>query len=221
MLPSTVTQLLITLTFVVPGFVYQSVRITFRGRLPTDVELSTRLVRAIVTSAISALVYLAACGGWILDTAVDEDALIKDIRWNAAYAFAGGFAIPAAAAAVAGLMRVPDRRPFKTLQSKLAEIPRYDSTATAWDKVFQNREPAFIRILNSEGRWIAGYFGTDSYATSYPEAHEVFLERGHHIDENGVIGDEIAGSQGCIVNCVDLQLLEVLAPATDEEGTDA
>ena len=39
--PKSVTGLLILLLFVIPGFVYQAVRISVRGRLPFDLELST------------------------------------------------------------------------------------------------------------------------------------------------------------------------------------
>ena len=220
MLPSTVTQLLLTLTFVVPGFVYQSVRISFRGRLPNDVELSTRLVRAIVTSAIFALLYLALFGEALVDAASDEQQLSDSVRKAAVYAFIGGIGFPAFVAACGGLVGIPDFQWLAILRSKLPEVSRYDPTPTAWDKVFQDRGPTFVRILNSEGRWIAGYFGTGSYASSFPEDHQIYLERTHSIDENGVLGDEIPGTRGCIVNCADLQLLELLGPDDDDaEGS--
>lgn len=219
MLPSTLTQLLLTLTFVVPGFVYQSVRISFRGRLPNDVELSTRLVRAIVTSAIFALLYIVVFGDVLVDAARDETQLFNSVRLGALYAFVGGIAFPAIVAATAGLIRAPDWEWLTSLRAKMPEIARYDPTPTAWDKVFQDRGPTYVRILNSEGRWIGGYFGTESYASSFPEDHQVYLERTHSIDETGVLGDEIPGTRGCIVNCADLQLLELLEPEDgDPEG---
>ena len=58
-IPSTAQQLLITLLLVIPGFVYQQVRIRFRGRLPADIDLSNRVLRAIATSTVFALMYVA------------------------------------------------------------------------------------------------------------------------------------------------------------------
>ena len=54
---------------IVPGFVYQAVRIRLRGRTPADTELSTRIVHAIVTSTTFALLYLLAFGPQIMDAA--------------------------------------------------------------------------------------------------------------------------------------------------------
>ena len=69
MAPSSINSLLIFLLFVVPGFVYQTMRISVRGRLPLDLELSTRIVRAVVTSGIFGLVYLAILGDVLIETA--------------------------------------------------------------------------------------------------------------------------------------------------------
>lgn len=43
-IPSSVTQLLVLLVLIVPGFVYQAVRIQLRGRAVSDSELSTRII---------------------------------------------------------------------------------------------------------------------------------------------------------------------------------
>lgn len=218
MVPKNLTELLLTLTCVVPGFVYQSVRIAIRGRLPTDVELSTRLVRAIVTSAFFALFYLLVFGEALVNTAQDEQALFHSVRVAAGCAFVGGIGLPALVAALSGLLKVPDWGWLNKLRGKLSEIPRYDSIPTAWDKIFQDQEPVFVRVLNSEGRWVAGYYGTNSYASSYPEAHEIYLERAHSVAEDGAIGDEIPGTKGCIVNCADLQLLELLRAGYEDDS---
>jgi len=49
-IPSTPAQLLTTLLLVLPGFVYQEVRIRLRGRAPGEQELTSRLLRAIAWS---------------------------------------------------------------------------------------------------------------------------------------------------------------------------
>jgi hypothetical protein len=155
-------------------------------------------------------------GEALVDAARDERQLFDSVRLGALYAFVGGIAFPAAVAATAGLIRAPNWDWLVTLRSKLPEVSRYDPTPTAWDKVFQDRGPTYVRILNGEGRWIVGFFGTESYASSFPEEHQVYLERTHSADADGAIGPEIPGTRGCIVNCADLQLLELLEPDDDD-----
>jgi len=192
-IPSTVTQLLVTLLFVVPGFVYQSVRISIRGRLPQDVELSTRIVRAIVASVMFALVYLMALGDILADATEGQGYLLNHPRLGALTALIGGIVIPALVAAAAGILDLPGWAWLDRFRSALSEIQRYDPTPTAWDKAFQDGSKVYVRILNGEGRWIAGLYGNDSYASSYPESQQIFMEKTFSISEEGEIGTRSRG----------------------------
>jgi hypothetical protein len=211
--PTSVTQLLLLLLFVVPGFVYQAVRISVRGRLPLDIELSTRIVRAIVSSGIFALVYLILVGQPLIDTAQGHGYAFEHPRVGALLALSGGIAIPALLA----LVRVPDWDWLQDLRARLPEVTQYDPTPTAWDKTFQGIGECFIRILNRDDRWIAGYYGPASYATSYPEPHQLFLEKAFHVSDDGTIGSEIDGSQGVLIDCTGIQLLQVVAAVAETE----
>lgn len=208
MTPATVTQLLIILLFVVPGFVYQAIRISVRGRLPLDIELSTRLVRAIVASAIFALIYLIALGDVLVDAAYGRGLAFEHPRVGAGMAFVLGILLPAAAAVAPPM--TPRWRWLSRLRSKLPEVASYDPTPTAWDKTFQSREACFVRVLNAEGQWIGGYYGENSYATSYPESPELFLERAFEVFDDGTFGSEVPGTMGVLINCREIQLLQVV-----------
>lgn len=174
MTPTSVTQLLLLLLFVVPGFVYQAARISVRGRLPLDIELSTRIVRAIVSSGIFGLVYLAMLGQPLVDAAHARGYGFEHPRVGALIALVGGIIIPALLA----LVRTPNWAWLRALSQKLPQITKYDPTPTAWDKAFQDIGECFIRVLNADNRWVAGYYGPASYATSYPEAHQPVLGEG-------------------------------------------
>ncbi|MCO7238980.1 DUF6338 family protein [Aeromicrobium sp. CnD17-E] len=213
MAPTSVTGLLIFLLFVVPGFVYQATRISVRGRLPLDLELSTRIVRAIVTSGIFGLVYLVALGDTLVHAARGEGLVVEHPRVGALLALAGGIAIPS----VLALLPAPTWGWLDMLRSKLPDVTRYDFTPTAWDKAFQSAEECFIRVLTNDDRWIAGYYGSSSYATSYPEPQQLFLEKAYQVSADGTIGDEIEGTRGVIVDCAAIQLLQILA-VTEAEG---
>lgn len=213
MAPTSVTGLLIFLLFVVPGFVYQATRISVRGRLPFDLELSTRIVRAVVTSGIFGLVYLLLLGSTLIDAVHGSGFGFEHPRVGALVALLGGIVLPAALA----LVPAPDWEWVGNLRARFPEIVKYDFTPTPWDKAFQSAEECFIRILTNDNRWIAGYYGSASYATSYPEPHQVFLERAFEVSEDGTIGREIDGTRGVIVDCTAIQLLQVLA-GTEAEG---
>ena len=216
MAPSSVTQLLILLLFVVPGFVYQAVRISVRGRLPLDIELSTRIVRAIVLSGIFALVYLMVLGDLLIDAAQGKGWGFEHPRVGAFFALLGGIIIPAGLA----LVRLPDWNWIARVRTRVPEITRYDPTPTAWDKTFQNASQCFIRISMKDGTWIAGYYGSESYATSYPETQQVFLEQAFFVSDDGTLGQRIEGTLGVMVDCSDIQFLQVLDAVVTEAELD-
>lgn len=217
MAPSSATQLLILLVFVVPGFVYQAVRISVRGRLPLDIELSTRIVRAIVSSGIFALAYLMVLGDGLVDAAHGKGFGFEHPRIGAALALLGGIVIPALLA----LARVPSWEWIDRLRQNLPQATAYDATPTAWDKTFQNREPCFVRVLNDQGNWVAGYYGALSYATSYPEPHQIFLEQPYRVAGDGTILEPIEGSIGLLVDCTQIQLLQVVKAISESEEASA
>lgn len=214
MASTSVTGSLIFLLFIVPGFVFQATRISARGRLPLDLELSTRIVRAVVTSGIFGLVYLVALGDVLLDAARGTGYAVSHPRLGGLIALLGGIVVPA------GLALVPEPRWawIQSLRKRIPEVAKYDFTPTAWDKVFQSAENCFIRVLTKDDRWIAGYYGPSSYATSYPESHQLFLEKAFQVADDGTIGAQIEGSCGVIVDCTEIQLLQLLV-ATDEKET--
>lgn len=212
MAPTSGTGLLVFLLFVVPGFVYQAVRISVRGRLPFDLELSTRIVRAVVTSGMFGLAYLFILGDTLIDAAHGTGYGFDHPREGAVLAFLGGIAIPAGLA----LIPAPDWRWIGKLRAKLPEVTKYDFTPTAWDKAFQSAGECFIRVLTNDNRWIAGYYGSASYATSYPEPQQLFLERAYEVSADGTFGAEIEGTRGVIVDCTAIQLLQVLAGTETE-----
>lgn len=207
-IPSTTTQLLILLLFVVPGFVYQVVRIYLRGKFPADVDFSTRIVTAIVTSAVFGLIYLAIAGDWLVEAANGQGWLIEHERRGALIALAAMFVIPAAAAFV----DLSKTRIWK----KVSDRAPYDGTPTAWDKAFQERRECYVRILTANQKWVAGYYGSKSYASSFPEKHEIYLEWACEVDESGLLGQIIPDSHGLVVQCEDATLIEMLAPGTPE-----
>jgi Family of unknown function (DUF6338) len=76
-----------------------------RGRLPQDIELPTRIVRAVMLSAIFGLVYVMILGGVLIDASCGEGYAVSHPRLSAMVGLLGGIVIPA----ILALVKMPRR----------------------------------------------------------------------------------------------------------------
>jgi hypothetical protein len=217
-IPSSLTQLLVTLVLVIPGFVYQGVRIRLVGRVPGDTELAGRVLRAIVASTLFALGYLFVLGPELIDTAQTRQEALDHPRRLALLGFCLAFVIPTLAA-IARHVRWSQqllRHPIRGLRQE--DWTRYDPRPSAWDVAFQEAGPGFVRVRMRDGTWFAGYYGLNSYASSYPDPPNLFVEACFDIDDDGVILEQIINTRGAVIDCSDAVLVELLAPAAADEA---
>lgn len=117
------------------------------------------------------------------------------------------------------LVRVPSWEWLSRVRALVPQVARHDTAPTAWDKVFQTTGPCFVRVLNGEGRWIGGYYGPHSYASSYPEPQQLYLERVFDMADDGAFGEELPGTSGVLVDCAGIQLLHLIIRRAVEEDT--
>jgi len=214
LIPSTPTQLLITLVLVLPGFVYQETRIRLRGRAPGEQELTGRLLRAIGLSLLFGLLYVAALGpAWLQNVGRAEWA-VEHARALAIWVLVLGLVVPVGVALVPNLL---DSWSIRDLLARfrLSRWTRYDATPSAWDRAFRDAGPCFVRVRMKDGTWFAGYYGMASYASSFPDPQSLFLESSFAVSLDGEIGDPIEGTVGAIVNCSDATLVELLRAADE------
>lgn len=141
-IPSSVTQLLVTLVLVVPGFVYQAVRIRIVGRRPGDTDLPTRVMRAIVISTLFALCYLVILGPEITTAAQAQAQLAEHPRRFALLGLVAAFVLPTISAVLLNRNQIDLKltipfvlHPIKTLRAE--EWTRYDPRPSAWDVAFE------------------------------------------------------------------------------------
>lgn len=210
LVPDSVTQLVVTLVLVVPGFVFQAVRIRLRGRSPGDVELTTRVLSAIALSTVFALLYFVALGPTIADATQLHDAVLMEPRRYAALGLAAAFVVPAIAAYV--VVRVRASKLWVGFSQRLLSDrwTQIDTRPTAWEVAFGSVTPCFVRTRMKDGSWYAGWLGEASYASSWPDPQSLFVEISFEIDSNGVIGDAIESSRGSVIDCTDAVLVELL-----------
>jgi hypothetical protein len=222
-IPSSVTQLLVMLVLVIPGFVYQAVRIRIVGRKPGDADLPTRVLRAIVISTVFALIYVFALGPEITTTAEAQAELADHPRRSALLGFVAAFAVPTLGAILLNRSQIDLkvngaflRHPIKTIRSE--EWTRYDPRPSSWDVAFEGASVGFVRVRMTDGTWVAGYYGPNSYASSHPDPRNLFLELAYAVDDTGKIGDPITSSGGVVVDCTNALVVELLTLDDVDDG---
>ncbi|MDK1328288.1 DUF6338 family protein [Arthrobacter sp. zg-Y1143] len=212
MFPQDLLQLLVIVGAVVPGFVYQISRRRVRGPGPDEQSITIRVLRSIATSVVFLCVYIA-----ILDyppSIIDVDSEGMPTSWRTA-ALGALFlvlGIPWLTARI--VYYIGTSSPVET--ARLAIVGRmhlrsqWDPTPSAWDFAFSNRGAGWIRVQSSDGSWMGGWFGSSSFASSFPEPPELYLEQGYEMNEQGVFTGKMSAPDGLYIRCDDIRLLDFL-----------
>jgi len=91
---------------------------------------------------------------------------------------------------------------------------------TAWDFFFDQRDPAFLLVHLSNGSLIGGYWGGNSYAGSFPNDGDVFLEAVYELDEQGKFGAPIPDTRGVLLRKEQYSYIEFFSvPEAQEDGS--
>ncbi|UJW30996.1 DUF6338 family protein [Saccharothrix sp. AJ9571] len=213
--PSTVTQLVFAVLLLLPGVVYQFTRERLRGPVPAERDLGHRVLRAVTASIVLDSVYAVAAGPQLISLA----------RGGAPAGWAGLSAQPRLVGIVALLL-------FAVLPATAALVvswwqrrgsaARFSTTPTAWDHTFRDRGPCFVRVRLKDGAWAGGWYGSRSYATSYPDPGELFLQTAWRLSEDGTFLGKVEQTAGLYLRAEHIDALELLTtqnPAPSEKGT--
>ena len=83
---------------------------------------------------------------------------------------------------------------------------------TAWDYFFDRRVSVFVLVQLKNGSKLGGYYGSESYATSFPTEGDIYLETVYRVDEDGKFKESIDGSSGAIIRKDQYELIEFFKP---------
>lgn len=87
---------------------------------------------------------------------------------------------------------------------------------TAWDYFFNRCEAGFVLIHLSNGKLIGGYWGANSYAGSFPNDGDIYLEAMYAIDERGHFGEPMPNTRGALLSREQYLYLEMFSmPKTE------
>lgn len=83
-------------------------------------------------------------------------------------------------------------------------------TPTSWDHYFNLGEDCFVLIhLKANDEMIGGLFsGSKSFASSYPEKEDLYLEELWKIDESGIFLEKVEGTNGLLISFEEIKYIE-------------
>ena len=81
---------------------------------------------------------------------------------------------------------------------------------TAWDFFYQKRKPCWVVVHFADGTKIGGIFGSQSYATLYPNSGHLYLQELWALDaDTGEFQGDAPVSQGIILRPNDYRFIEI------------
>jgi hypothetical protein len=177
----TVDKIEMFLFFVVPGFISLKVW-GFLNRSPRF-RLSESLLEAVIFSSINALIFLR-----LFDT-------LRQINTIAAY----------------GVIFILFPVIWPWLFWLLSQIPFFRArlTPTAWNHFFVNIEDCFILLHLKNNQLMGGLYSGKSFASSYPEKADLYVEQLWQLDEKGAFLAPVENSGGILVSFEEVHFIEI------------
>jgi len=91
---------------------------------------------------------------------------------------------------------------------------------TVWDYFFDHRDPAVVLAHMNNGAFLAGLWGPSSYAGSFPNEGDLFLEQVYSINEAGEVEGPIPNTRGVLLQKAQYSYLEVFSVQPAKEVSD-
>lgn len=158
-------DLLLFFVFVLPGLISMKI---YRLILPTaDIDWKTALIEGLFFSSITLLILFPAIYS------------LFSINWPDSLKI-----IISSILILIASIGLPFFLKYLLTKSKLSEILNLPYP-TAWDYFFDLREPCFLLIHLNNGKLIGGFYGLNSYATSFPNNGDIYLEVVYEVNEDG------------------------------------
>ncbi|MGB6482231.1 MAG: DUF6338 family protein [Candidatus Acidiferrales bacterium] len=89
-------------------------------------------------------------------------------------------------------------------------------TPKSWDYFFGKGLPCWIIVTLKSGRIIGGYYGTNSFASSFPAEEDLYLEKLCDMTPDGRLNGITGFTLGGIIRMEDVQLLEFFEYVPEE-----
>jgi hypothetical protein len=76
--------------------------------------------------------------------------------------------------------------------------------------LFRARVTGFVRARLKSGVWVGGWYGSHSYASTYPNPADLYLESAYQMGSDGSFGPRVQRTGGLYLRMDDVEVLEFL-----------
>lgn len=194
-MPTSIQAVIVIALFLMPGFIARSVLSSIYPTLqPSDSRLA---LTAITLSCVNYGVW-----SWLLV-----------LSWQRHWYQSNGF-LAFLAVLVLLLSPVVGTLSFvKLTQSKAGRAAREalglrHPAPKAWDYFFGKRKACWVIVTLKSGRVIGGYYGTESFASSFPHEEDLYLELLCNMTPDGRLSGITSLTFGGIIRMEEVELLE-------------
>jgi hypothetical protein len=194
--PTSFGQIVILLVFLIPGFVLMRVkRVAYPTVEPstTSTVLDSLALSCVIYALSSPLLYLAFLRRWY----VTRPILFAILALAVLLILPGFLGAWYVHLAKAGKMR--------WLREFLG-FPHPDPTA--WDYHFRKGRAYWVWLTFKSGKVMAGLFGPNSFASSFPHKRDLYIEKLLRPDERGRVVELIENSAGALVVMDDVERMQ-------------
>jgi uncharacterized protein DUF6338 len=195
-MPGSLSQISVLLLFIIPGFVLMRVkRIAYpvAEASTTSTVLDSLALSSVVYAVASPLLYLSYHYGW----AVTRPVLFSTLAL---------FILLVIPCGLGGLYVWFIKTEKARWLGEFLGFPNPDPTA--WDYHFRKRRAYWVWLTFKSGKVMAGLFGPNSFASSFPHKRDLYIEKLLRLDEHGHVLGLVDGSAGALVMMRDLERIQ-------------
>lgn len=81
----------------------------------------------------------------------------------------------------------------------------------SWDYIFSRGKSYWVIFHLKNGQRIGGYYSSGSFASTYPDTQEIYVEELWRLDENGTFKEMVKSSAGGYFRTEDCHFIEFLS----------
>lgn len=195
-MPGSLSQMLVLLVFIVPGFVLMRVK---RVAYPTvepgtaGTVLDSLALSCAVYALVSPLLYLCYLRRWQATRPLLFALLTLFIL----------LIVPCVLGVVyVGMTKAGKARWLR----EFLGFPHPDPTA--WDYHFRKERAYWVWLTFKSGKVMAGLFGPNSFASSFPHNRDIYIEKLLRLDEHGRVVELVDKSAGALVMMEEVERIQ-------------
>ena len=170
---SNISVVFYTISFLVPGFVMNSVISAFQPQ--KELEEKSTLLKYLTLSSIN----YSLCS-WLIFLISQKQFIDQYPKWAAFFWFAIVFVSPVMIGTLIGISK--QREWTRRLLQKIG-IVTIHSLTSAWDYIFSRTEPGWILVTLKDGSTIGGWFGSESFAASKTDGKDLYIQEIYRISD--------------------------------------